>query len=399
MPENIINQAGKKLEMPALALGFRPFYLLAAIFAVLSLALWTASYLGFAQVGAYLQGVAWHSHEMVFGFATAVIAGFLLTAVRNWTGLPTASGATLAALVGVWLLGRILMLTGPAAAAILVDLAFLPLLGVMLAIPIMRSNNIRNLKLLALLVVLTLSNLCYHLAYLNIIPSELARVTVIVALDAITILMAIIGGRVIPAFIKSGVAATKPRTLPAIESVALGSLLLILIGGVLNFWQPLASWLWLSLLTTAALAHGVRLFLWQPQRSYRNPLLWMLPVAYAWIPLSLALRAAAEVSAIPPVAAIHALTLGAMSSLMMAMMTRSALGHTGRPLHAGWVEIAAFVLLQLAACVRVFAGLLWPELYRETIVLAAALWSLAFAVFLFRYWPMLTRPRVDGLPG
>lgn len=399
MHEHVIDHEREIRKNPLLALGFRPFYLLAALFAVVALLLWVASYLGFVQAGGYLHSAAWHSHEMIYGFATAVIAGFLLTAVRSWTSLPTATGAALAGLVVVWLLGRILILTGPAAAAVIVDLAFLPLLGVVLAVPIVRSNNSRNLKILAVLAALTLINAVFHFAYLNLLPAGLVTVASNAALDVITILMAIIGGRVIPVFIRNAIANSKPHTLPSVESVAIGSLILIVVARLLNVWQPLPSWLWLMLFATAALAHGVRLLLWQPQHSYRTPLLWMLPVAYAWIPVSLALRASAEVFAISPVAAIHALTIGAMSSLMMAMMTRSALGHTGRPLHAAWVEIAAFVLLQLAACVRVFAGLLWPELYRETIVFAAVLWSLAFAIFLYRYWPMLSRPRIDGLPG
>ncbi len=399
MHDNVAKQAANVPSMPVWALGFRPFYLAAAAFAVVAIPVWVAFYLGLLPAGGYLQGAAWHSHEMIFGFATAVIAGFLLTAVRSWTSQPTASGAALAALVALWLLARLLIITGPPLAAVLVDLAFLPALALALAIPIVRSKNRRNLKMLAVLGVLALANLGYHLAYLNVLPTPLMLVAVMATLDVITILMAIIGGRVIPAFINNAIATAKPRTSPNLERVAFSSLVIILVMGLVNFWLPLPAFVWLALLITAALAHGARLLLWQPQRSYRDPLLWMLPVAYAWIPISLVLRAATYVTAVPPAAAIHALTLGAMSSLMMAMMTRSALGHTGRKLTAGPVEIAAFVLLQLAAVVRVFAGLLWPELYRDSVLVAALFWCLAFALFLYRYLPMLLRPRIDGLPG
>ena len=399
MHENVAKQAANLPKMPLWALGFRPFYLAAGAFAVVAIPVWVAFYLGLLPAGGYLQGAAWHSHEMIFGFATAVIAGFLLTAVRSWTSQPTASGAALAALVALWLLARLLIVTGPPLAAVLVDLTFLPALALALAIPIVRSKNRRNLKMLAVLGVLALANLGYHLAYLNVLPAPLMSVAVMATLDVITILMAIIGGRVIPAFINNAIATAKPRTSSNLERVAFASLVIILVMGLVNFWLPLPAFVWLVLLMTAALAHGARLLLWQPQRSYRDPLLWMLPVAYAWIPISLVLRAATYVTAVPPAAAIHALTLGAMSSLMMAMMTRSALGHTGRKLTAGPIEIAAFVLLQLAAVVRVFAGLLWPELYRDSVLIAAVLWCLAFALFLYRYLPMLLRPRIDGLPG
>ena len=399
MHENVAKQAANLPKMPLWALGFRPFYLAAGAFAVVAIPVWVAFYLGLLPAGGYLQGAAWHSHEMIFGFATAVIAGFLLTAVRSWTSQPTASGAALAALVALWLLARLLIMTGPPLAAVLVDLTFLPALALALAIPIVRSKNRRNLKMLAVLGVLALANLGYHLAYLNVLPAPLMSVAVMATLDVITILMAIIGGRVIPAFINNAIATAKPRTSSNLERVAFASLVIILVMGLVNFWLPLPAFVWLVLLMTAALAHGARLLLWQPQRSYRDPLLWMLPVAYAWIPISLVLRAATYVTAVPPAAAIHALTLGAMSSLMMAMMTRSALGHTGRKLTAGPIEIAAFVLLQLAAVVRVFAGLLWPELYRDSVLIAAVLWCLAFALFLYRYLPMLLRPRIDGLPG
>ncbi|MGI9293421.1 MAG: NnrS family protein [Pseudomonadales bacterium] len=387
------------MNNPILALGFRPFYLLAAVFAVITLPLWVAIYLGVVQPGGYLQGVAWHSHEMIFGFATAVIAGFLLTAVRNWTSQPTPTGTVLAGLAALWLLGRLLGLTGPVPVAVLVDVAFLPVLGVALAVPIWRSRNTRNLKILVVLAVLTLANLSYHLAYLNVLPGKFMQVATTAALDVITILMAIIGGRVIPVFTANAITTASPRSVFGVEVTAFAALVVVLVAGLLTFWYPLPATLWLALLVTAALVHGMRLLLWQPYRSYRNPLLWMLPVAYAWIPISLLLRALAQIAVVPSAVAIHALTLGAISSLMLAMMTRSALGHTGRQLSAGPVEISAFVLLQLAAVVRVFAGFIWPEFYRETVVISGMLWCLAFVLFLLRYWPMLTRPRIDGVPG
>jgi uncharacterized protein involved in response to NO len=163
--------------------------------------------------------------------------------------------------------------------------------------------------------------------------------------------------------------------------------------------MPVADSVWLVILVVAAVGQLARLLLWQPLRALGNPLLWMLPAAYAWLPISLALRALELQAIIPSGAAIHAFTVGAITSLMIAMMTRSALGHSGRPLVAGPAEIAAFVLLQLSAIVRVLAAPIMPGAYREAMIVAGLLWTLAFVVFLMRYWPILTRPRIDGRPG
>lgn len=395
----MIEQVTKNSATILWALGFRPFYLLAAIFALLAVPLWIASYTGWWQWGGYLQGLSWHSHEMVFGFAPAVICGFLLTAVRNWTGQPTLSGAGLAMLAALWVVARLAALTGPGLLAALLDSAFLPMLAVAIAIPIWRSKNVRNFKILVVLAGLSATNIVYHLAGLSLLPVGLSRVAITVALDIITILMAIVGGRVIPAFTANAVPSAKPRHIKSIEVLALGSLVLILAADSTGYWHSLTWSAWFTLLVLAAVAHGIRLWLWQPQRTMGNPLLWMLPVAYAWIPVSLALRALAQLSALPPAAAIHALTIGAISSLMVAMMARSALGHTGRNLRAGWVEISTFLLVQAAAIMRVAATLFPATFYRDAVVVSGILWSLAFGIFLLRYVAVLTRPRIDGRPG
>jgi uncharacterized protein involved in response to NO len=381
------------------ALGFRPFYLLAAVYAVLALPVWVVSFYGGMQTGEYLRGVAWHSHEMIFGFAPAVIAGFLLTAVRNWTGQPTPTGLPLAGLVVLWLVARVLIVTGPAGAAAVIDVLFLPALGIAVAIPIWRSRNARNYKVLAVLAILTLANAAYHLASLNFLPVGIMRIAVTAALDVIAILIAIIGGRVIPAFIGNAVEHAKPRHNVVIEVLAVGALVVILGLGVLQPWLPVSSTAWLVILVVAAVGHGIRLMLWQPFCARGNPLLWMLPAAYAWLPVTLALRTLSSFGIVPISTAFHALTIGAIASLMVAMMMRSALGHTGRPLVAEDAEIIAFVLLQLAGVTRVLASSVAAGAYREAMIVSAVLWTSAFAVFLIRYWAILTRPRIDGRPG
>jgi len=385
--------------MALLALGFRPFYLVAAMFAIVAIPAWLVSYAGGDLAGNYLQGMAWHSHEMIFGFAAAVIAGFLLTAVRNWTGRPTPTGTLLGGLVALWLLARVLMLTGPANVAALIDILFLPALGIAVAIPIWASRNARNYKVLAVLGVLTLANVGYHLASSGSLPIEFGRVSMTTALDVISILIAIVGGRVIPAFIGNAVEGANPRHIGSVEFVSVGALVVILMAGIFKPWVAVPHNVWLIVFVVAALGQGVRLSLWQPLRARGNPLLWMLPVAYAWLPVSLAFRALELQSIVPSGAAIHALTIGAIASLMMAMMMRSALGHSGRPLVAGLAEAGAFVLLQLSAIVRVLTASIAPGAYREAMIVSGVMWTLAFAVFLWRYWPVLTRPRIDGRPG
>ncbi len=392
-------ERSNRTGMPLLALGFRPFYLLAALFSAAALPLWIAVYTGGVRLDGYLTGIAWHSHEMLFGFATAVIAGFLLTAVRNWTGLPTPTGVTLGALATAWLLARVFAVTGPGALAAIVDMLFLPALGLAIAIPIWCSRNARNVKILGVVGALAVLNVIYHLAYLGALPSGSANNATQLALDLITLLMAIVGGRVIPAFTANAIAGANPRRILPLEFLCFGSLLVILAADAAGSWYSLPSPVWTALLTVAASAHVVRLALWQPLRTRGVALLVMLPLAYGWIPVALALRALSHAAVVPAAASTHALTIGAMGSLMLAMMMRSALGHTGRALVAGRAECVAFALAQLAAAVRVLGAAVPGLPYRETAVIAGTLWSLAFAVFLVRYWPILTRARVDGRPG
>jgi len=258
---------------------------------------------------------------------------------------------------------------------------------------------VRNYKILAILAALTLANACYHLASSNLLPVGAMRVAVTAALDLFAILIAIIGGRVVPAFIGNAVADSEPRHVRSVEVVSVGALVLILILRVFGPWVSVPGNVWFVVFAIAAVGHGIRLSLWQPLRARGNPLLWMLPVAYAWLPIALALWAMSVFGVVPASAAIHALTVGGIASLMIAMMTRSALGHTGRPLVARPAEISAFVLLQFAAIVRVLASSVASGLYREAMIVSGVLWTLTFAIFLYRYWPVLTRPRIDGRAG
>ena len=379
------------------ALGFRPLYLLAGLFAAGGMAFWLVSLTGSVPTGNYLGGVFWHGHEMVYGFAVAVMSGFLLTAVRNWTGLPTPTGIALGALALLWVLARVLILTGPETLAALADILFIPALLVAVAIPIIRSRNKRNYKILLLLLLLSIAHVVYHMAFLGSFPSWLNRTSIIVALELFAILYALIAGRVIPAFTRNAIPGSSPSGAPWVEVLAFGSLMALTATTVARDWTFVPPMLPAVVLLVASVAHLLRLAMWQPWVTLSNPLLWMLPVAYSWMPVALLLRALAELSVVAPAIWVHALATGAVASMMMAMMMRSTLGHTGRPLVASGTDIAAFLVLQLAAILRVVAGFIVDS--QMLVMASGVLWILAFVVFLLRYVPMLSQPRIDGRPG
>jgi uncharacterized protein involved in response to NO len=373
-------------------LGFRPFYLLASAFGALSVLAWAAQASGLLPV-AYLQGTAWHGHEMLFGYTLAVIAGFLLTAVRNWTGVPTAAGAPLMALAALWVAGRVLVLTPFGAAAAVVNAAFPIALAVAIGIPIVRARNARNYFFIGLLLVLGALILAVHLALSGGIDVP-PRLGLRLAMDGVLFIMAVMGGRVIPMFTNNGVPGAGAVRHPLVERLALGSVLLCFAADALELRPAIVAGVTLA----AAIAHGARLYLWRPWRTRAVPLVWILHAAYAWIVVHLILRGAASLDWLPESVAVHALTVGAIGGLTLGMMTRTARGHTGRPLAADRWELAMFVLVQAAGVVRVLGGVA-PPAYLAGIQLSGLLWAAALGLYAVRYWPVLTRARLDGRPG
>jgi len=325
----------------------------------------------------------WHAHEMLFGYAFAVIAGFLLTAVRAWTGRPTPSGLPLAAIAALWVLARGLALFSLPAAA-LADLAFAVALAIGIGRPLVASGNRRNWFFIALVLALGAASLAFQ---------AWPRLGAVIGLDVVLFVMAVMGGRVIPAFTNSGVpGGAGARRQPLLEKAALGAVLLLLVFDALSVDT--------GILALAACAlHAARLALWAPLKTRGKPILWILHVSYAWIVVHLALRGLAAFELVPAVAATHALTVGAIGGLTLGMMTRTARGHTGRPLAAGRAETAAYVLVQAAAVVRSLLPLAFPGAYGTMIALSGLLWFAAFALFTAVYIPILTRPRLDGQPG
>jgi uncharacterized protein involved in response to NO len=374
-------------------LGFRPFYLLASTFAAVSVLLWTLQMTGVLRQP-YLAGPVWHAHEMLFGFTLAVIVGFLFTAGRNWTGRPTPTGASLAALAGLWLAGRVLVLTPFGWAAALVNAAFPAAAAIALAIPFIAARNKRNYFFIALLLALSVAALGIHLAQLGTVTLP-AWAGIRLALDVVLFILCVMGGRVIPMFTNNGVPGANAQRFAWLDWSSLALVLWVLGADLVR--APTQVLVVLGAL--AALAHALRWAFWKPWRTWRKPLVWVLHVAYFWIPAHLVLRTLAALEWTTASLADHALTVGAVGGLIIGMMTRTARGHTARPLTADGWDVACYALVLLAAVLRVALPLAAPATYPIAVLLSGLLWSAGFGLYTVRYWSVLTRARLDGQPG
>ena len=391
--ESVAPETPLKAHFALWNLGFRPFYLLATVFGALSVLLWAAQFSGLLP-STYLQGPLWHAHEMLFGFTTAVIAGFLLTAVRAWTSQPTPSGIPLMGLAALWVCGRVLALTPFTMTAAIVNAAFPVAVAVAIGIPMWRSRNLRNYFLAGLLLLMGVLILMVHLALRadTVIPPRLGLQ---LALDVVLFIMAVMSGRVIPMFTNNGIPGTNATRNALVEKLAPGAVILLFAADLLQLPNTVVAMIALM----GAFLHGVRLALWKPWRTLATPLVWVLHAAYAWIVLHLFLRGLSALDLLPGSYAIHALTVGAIGGLTLGMMTRTARGHTGRPLVADGFERMIFLLVQIAAVVRVFGPMALPGWTLACIQVSAMLWAAACGLYAIRYWPVLTRPRLDGKPG
>jgi len=374
-------------------LGFRPFYLLAALFAALSVPLWALQFSG-AIAQPWLRGPLWHAHEMVFGYTLAIVVGFLFTAGRNWSGQPTPTGPALMVLAGLWLAGRVLVLTPFGVAAAAANVAFPLLAAAGLWRALRAGGNRRNYFFVGLLLAWAGAAAVLHLGQLQWLSLP-AGLGLPVALDLVLFIIVVMTGRVVPMFTNNGVPGARARREPRLETVALGSVLALLAADALGL-QGLP----LVLLATLALAaHTARWCLWQPWKTWRQPLVWVLHAAYFWLLVHLGLRAAAALGWVAAGPATHALTVGLIGMLTLGMITRTALGHTGRPLRAGRIETAAYLAMLGAALARVVPPLLDAAWLLPAVAASAVLWSLAFVLYLVRYTPLLLWPRADGQPG
>jgi uncharacterized protein involved in response to NO len=381
------------------AYGFRPFFLLAGLYGALAAPLWLALYTGWLGVEPALPPPLWHGHEMLFGYATAVLAGFLLTATPGWSGLPPVAGAPLAGLVVLWIAGRMASWFGgglPTAATI-VDLAFLPALALAI-VPHLEAAARRNLVFLPLLGALFLADLAVDLEGAGLVRG-IATMALRGALDLFVLMIALIGGRIVPSFtvnaLKARGEAAPLRSFSWLDRSALAALIAMLLADLATLPQAAG-----ALALVAAVLNGLRMWGWHSRRALGEPLLWVLHLGYAWLAVGLAWKGLVDLTGVlPGTEALHGLAIGAIGTMTIGVMSRASLGHTGRPLVAPRLAVPAYVLISGAAFARLAAPLLAADLYLPALLVSASLWCAAWLLFLAAFGGILIRPRIDGQPG
>lgn len=399
------NDASAPSRSPVLfAYGFRLFFLLAGLQAALALPVWILLYEGGITLPTVLPPSVWHAHEMIYGYATAVLAGFFLTAEPNWTGVSPLRGWPLAGLALLWLAGRVLVWLSaffPERLVAVVDLSFVPTLAAVVGTRIVAAGAMRQLVFILLLTFLFCGNLLIHLDSFGTDWGIPSRQGIYLAVDTFALLITVMAGRIVPSFTanalrRAGLGPNLTGYLLVERSAIWLTGLLIPLELVLGD-DPIVG----AVALAAATAQFVRLAGWRSLKTLDEPILWVLHLGYLWVPLGLALRGLdMAFGIIPASAGLHALTVGAIGTMTLAVMSRVALGHTGRALKAAPLTIAAYGLIALAAIIRVFGAILAPEpMYRLTLDLSGAAWTLGFGLFLVVYGPILLRPRVDGKPG
>jgi len=381
-----------------LSAGFRPFFLAASIWAALAMPLWLAAYGGGIIVPTRLAPLVWHAHEMIFGFAAATVAGFLLTAIPNWTGRMPLQGAPLATLVLLWVIGRVgVLLSGEigALAAAVADLSFPTVFLAVVAREIVTGKNWRNLPMVGALSLLFAANLLVHCDALGL--ADTAELGNRLGLVTLFMLISLVGGRIIPSFTRNWLAKVRPAVPPPVPEGRFDLAAMIATGLALAIWTvapDAAVTPWAALV--AGLAVALRLSRWRGLRTMREPLLLILHVGYGWLAIGLLLLGLNGIhEMLPATAALHALTVGAVGTMTLAVMTRASLGHSGRPLTAGPATKTIFVLITIAGVLRVLSPLAGDHA-EATLWLAGAAWSGAFGMFAIFYGAVLVRPQVRG---
>jgi len=384
---------------------FRPFFLFAFIYAFVAMGAWL-TWIGLYAAGAEvleasisLPPYQWHAHEMMFGYAMAVITGFFLTAVPNWTNTRPVEGATLKALAGAWVAGRLAIwfssyLPGLLVAALDLSLIFILLLLVLKALKARWSK--RNFIFVPILLALLVANLLVHLEHMGITEDTMATGHML-ALNVILLLIVIIGGRVVPAFTTNALRRLNETTLPqpnAIFDIAsILSMILICVGDLIGLDDGLRG----AIVVFAVIANALRMTKWRTSKVLDQPILWIIHLAYAWLIVGLALKAAALFDfGLTEITAIHALTVGTVGSMTIGVMTRAALGHTGRTIHASPTMVSAYVAISVAALIRVAGPALVPQYYNQALLLSGVLWAVLFMALSWNFWPILTRPRLNS---
>lgn len=388
---------GTLSDVPLLSGGFRPFFLLGALWAIVVPGLFITALAGKPVLPAGIDPIAWHRHEMLFGYLGAVVGGFLLTAIPNWTGRPPLKGAALLALASLWLAGRLAVILSGAigiAGAVLLDAGFLLVMAAIAGAELYAARN-RNVPVVVLTAVLAIASMLDLIEGAGAIPPS--GLGYRIGVGAILTMVMLIGGRLIPTFTRNWLVnrGVEPRLPPAMQRFDLA----VLVAGGLAMlaWigAPSARPTGIALVA-AGLLNLARLLRWRGWRTGAEPLVMILHLAYLWVPVGLVLLGASILgAAIPASAGLHALTAGAFGGMTLAVMTRASLGHTGRPLHAGPATCAIYVMIMTAVLLRVAAPVL-PIDYMRSIHAAAAAWIAAFGLFILFYAPVLFRPRAHG---
>jgi len=380
---------------PLFSYGFRPFFLLGAIWAAIAIPLWIATHALGSGAMPVNTGIIFHVHEMVFGYGSAVLAGFLLTAIPNWTGRNPVCGPPLAMLVLLWIAGRSAMVFGsePAWIAGLIEAAFLVVLAGLVWREIIAGHNLRNIKVAAALTALAAANIGFHVVVLT--SGGLPQMAIRAGLSLLLFLILLVGGRITPSFTGNWLAG-QGQSRPAPPG-KFDAFCLILSLGALAGWTVIDSTDVASVLLVAAgLLNVMRLLRWRGERTLAEPLVIVLHVGYLWAASALVLIGLAGIAPayVPSMAGTHAAGAGAVGVMTLAVMTRASLGHTGRALHAGSGTVSIYALVNLGALIRVAAPFLDPSLQTQSNHLAAALWAGGFAGFALLYGPRLVAPRL-----
>lgn len=384
-------------SIPLLSYGFRPFFLGAAAWACVAMVLWIGLLDGAWSFAKVYGAVAWHSHELLFGYIPAVMTGFLLTAIPNWTGRMPLQGGPLLVLVALWLAGRVAMLTtdiiGSPAAAI-VDSIYLFVLAGAIMREIVAGKNWRNLKVTLLVVLVALANVTFHA---ETILAGAPDYGIRIGIAAVVAMIMLVGGRIIPSFTHNWLARQgdekRPAPLGRFDFVSIGVMALALLGWIAAPFWPVTG---MALLAGAVL-QAMRLARWAGERTWREPIVFILHLAYAFIPLG-ALTLGISIlgpDLIAPSGALHAWTTGAMGAMTLAVMTRATRGHTGRSIESTLPTMAIYSAILIAAGARIAAPV-FPAAYFAMLCVAAVGWIVAFGGFVASYGPMLIQARRTG---
>lgn len=390
----IENKDGKSFAL--FALGFRPFFLLAAISAFILIITWISLLSGKITLSSYYSSTGWHAHEMLFAYTSAVIAGFLLTAAGNWTGIKMINGWRLLLLSAVFIVARFTPFIPelPYWFIAASDLIFLPLVALIVAVPIIKAKQWSNIIFVPLLLLMATANLFVHLSALGLVDISIV-IGSRAMLYLVVFLIAVMGGRVIPFFTERGVAGVTTTKWNWVERLTPLSIILLLVSDL--FFGALEVTGYVALF--AAIINGIRLYGWYSNKIWNVPLVWILHVAYAWFIVGFIIKSLMIFNMQESIFSYHALTVGGIGIMTLGMMARVSLGHTGRDMILNKMMLFSFILINIAAMVRVIVPMLMPESYLQLIQISAWLWVVAYLLFLIVYTPMWIYSRVDGREG